>query len=71
MKSDDGPSEQPGSPSPKTFTSRFAFSRPSPHVPQAIADGRRLYVGNMAYAARSEDVQALFTAAEFPMYACS
>ncbi|KAI2788245.1 hypothetical protein POX_e06258 [Penicillium oxalicum] len=34
-------------------------------TPQAISEGRRLYVGNMPYTAKSEDVEALFTAAEF------
>ena len=67
MKSEEGPNE-PASPTPKTYTSRFAFSKPSPHVPQAIAEGRRLYVGNMPYTAKSEDVQSLFPVAEFPMY---
>lgn len=70
MKAEDGPNDSAArSPSPRTFTSRFAFSRPSAHVPQAISEGRRLYVGNMSYSAKSEDVQELFTAAEFPMYA--
>ncbi|KAJ6127601.1 hypothetical protein N7523_003213 [Penicillium sp. IBT 18751x] len=53
------------SPSPRTITSRSAFSRPGPHVPQAISEGRRLYVGNMPYTAKSEDVEALFTAAQY------
>lgn len=57
------------SPSPRTSTTRTAFSRPGPHVPQAISEGRRLYVGNMPYTAKSEDVEALFTAAGFSMYA--
>ncbi|KAE8145651.1 hypothetical protein BDV25DRAFT_164152 [Aspergillus avenaceus] len=66
VKGEESPSAQSaGSPGPKTNTSRLAFSRPSPHVPQAISEGRRLYVGNMPYTAKSEDVQALFTAAEF------
>ncbi|KAJ5302509.1 hypothetical protein N7476_009308 [Penicillium atrosanguineum] len=55
------------SPSPRTITSRSAFSRPGPHVPQAISEGRRLYVGNMPYAAKSDDVEALFTAAQYPV----
>ncbi|KAB8234113.1 RNA recognition motif domain-containing protein [Aspergillus alliaceus] len=38
-----------------------------PSIPQAISEGRRLYVGNMPYTAKSEDVQALFDAAEFPI----
>jgi len=41
------------------------------HVPQAISEGRRLYVGNMPYTAKAEDVEAFFTAAQFPMYAWS
>lgn len=40
-------------------------------MPQAISDGRRLYVGNMPYTAKSEDVEALFTASEFSMYGLS
>jgi hypothetical protein len=60
----------PASPNP-TNTSRAAFSRPGAHVPQAINDGRRLYVGNMPYTAKMEDVEALFIAANFPMYACT
>ncbi|PLB46126.1 RNA-binding domain-containing protein [Aspergillus steynii IBT 23096] len=68
VKREESPSGQSaGSPGPKTSTSRVAFSKPSPHVPQAISEGRRLYVGNMPYTAKSEDVQALFTAAEFPI----
>ncbi|KAF3391305.1 hypothetical protein F1880_007521 [Penicillium rolfsii] len=53
--------------STRTNTSRTAFARPGPHVPQAISEGRRLYVGNMPYTAKTEDVEALFTAAEFPI----
>lgn len=65
------PSRTNASPSasPNPNTSRAAFSRPGAHVPQAINDGRRLYVGNMPYTAKMEDVEALFIAAEFPMYA--
>lgn len=66
MKGEESP--LPSSPSPRTNTSRTAFSRPGPNVPQAISEGRRLYVGNMPYTAKLEDVQALFTAAQFPMY---
>ncbi|KAJ5169193.1 uncharacterized protein N7482_004787 [Penicillium canariense] len=62
MKSESSPQ---ASPSPRTNTSRTAFARPGPHVPQAISEGRRLYVGNMPYTAKSEDVEALFTAAEY------
>ncbi|KAJ5693421.1 hypothetical protein N7462_002844 [Penicillium macrosclerotiorum] len=66
MKSESSPQASPSrTPSSTTHTSRTAFSRPGPHVPQAISDGRRLYVGNMPYTAKSEDVEALFTAAEF------
>lgn len=55
-------------PNPNLNTSRAAFSRPGPHVPQAISDGRRLYVGNMPYTAKTEDVKAIFMAAQMPMY---
>ncbi|KAJ5736506.1 uncharacterized protein N7483_001631 [Penicillium malachiteum] len=65
MKGEESP--QPVSPSPRTNTSRSAFSRPGSHVPQAISEGRRLYVGNMPYTAKLEDVQAIFTAAQFPI----
>lgn len=63
---DDSPQTSPSS---QTSTSRTAFSRPGPHAPQAISEGRRLYVGNMPYTARLEDVEALFTSAGFSMYA--
>lgn len=68
MKSENS-SPQASPSSTRTNTSRTAFARPGPHVPQAISEGRRLYVGNMPYTAKTEDVEALFTAAEFPMYA--
>lgn len=69
MKGEESPNgDNQGSPKPRTSTSRLAFSKPSPHVPHAIAEGRRLYVGNMPYTAKSEDVEALFTAGEFAMY---
>ncbi|KAJ5081303.1 hypothetical protein NUU61_009567 [Penicillium alfredii] len=55
-------SSAPDSPSLRSNNPRVAFSRPGSHVPQAIAEGRRLYVGNMPYTAKSEDVEALFTA---------
>ena len=68
-KTEESPSvHDEGSPKPKMNTSRVAFSKPSPHVPHAIAEGRRLYVGNMPYTAKSEDVEALFVGAEFSMY---
>ncbi|KAJ5321989.1 Multiple RNA-binding domain-containing protein [Penicillium brevicompactum] len=54
-------------PNPNLNTSRAAFSRPGPHVPQAISDGRRLYVGNMPYTAKTEDVKAIFMAAQMPI----
>ncbi|KAJ5743559.1 hypothetical protein N7533_003360 [Penicillium manginii] len=54
----------PASPSPRASTSRPSFGQRG-QTPQAITDGRRLYVGNMPYTAKAEDVEALFTAAEF------
>ncbi|KAJ5095027.1 hypothetical protein N7532_007318 [Penicillium argentinense] len=67
MKAEKSPDAVPTSPSPQTNTSRTAFARPGPHAPQAISEGRRLYVGNMPYTAKSADVEALFRAAEFPI----
>ncbi|CAG7951602.1 unnamed protein product [Penicillium salamii] len=55
------------SPNPNLNTSRAAFSRPGAHVSQAISDGRRLYVGNMPYTAKTEDVEAIFMAAQMPI----
>ena len=38
-----------------------------PDTLQAIAEGRRLYVGNMPYMAKTKDVQLLFAEADFHM----
>ncbi|KMU79452.1 hypothetical protein CISG_07883 [Coccidioides immitis RMSCC 3703] len=35
----------------------------APDVPASFAEGRRLYVGNMPYMAKKEDVEALFNSA--------
>ncbi|KAL2811672.1 hypothetical protein BJX63DRAFT_398458 [Aspergillus granulosus] len=43
----------------------FGGNRSNGHVPQAISEGRRLYVGNMPYTAKMEDVQALFNKGGF------
>ncbi|KAL2847452.1 hypothetical protein BJY01DRAFT_165753 [Aspergillus pseudoustus] len=43
----------------------FGGNRSNGHVPQAISEGRRLYVGNMPYSAKMEDVQALFNKGGF------
>lgn len=37
-------------------------------VPQAISEGRRLYVGNMPYTAKMEDVKELFSKGGFEAY---
>ncbi|KAL2812433.1 hypothetical protein BDW59DRAFT_155289 [Aspergillus cavernicola] len=64
-KQDTSPSVSPG-PRTNTNTSRVGFSRQGQTVvPPAISEGRRLYVGNMPYTAKMEDVQALFNAAGF------
>lgn len=34
-----------------------------PEIPASFAEGRRLYVGNMPYMAKKEDVEALFNSA--------
>ena len=39
-----------------------------PATRQAIAEGRRLYVGNMPYIAKTEDVERLFAEGEYQMY---
>ena len=41
-----------------------------PRTLQAIAVGRRLYVGNMPYMAKTGDVEALFEDDAYKMYAC-
>ena len=38
-----------------------------PNTLQAIAEGRRLYVGNMPYIAKTKDVAALFTEDDYQM----
>lgn len=38
-----------------------------PRTLQAIADGRRVYVGNMPYMAKPEDVKGLFADGEYSM----
>ncbi|EAW11991.1 RNA-binding protein [Aspergillus clavatus NRRL 1] len=68
MKGEESPSARDsGSPGPKTTTSRLTFGKLNSQVPPAISEGRRLYVGNMPYTAKSEDVEALFTATKFPI----
>lgn len=42
-----------------------------PRTLQAIAEGRRLYVGNMPYMAKMRDVEALFADVSYKVYACS
>lgn len=44
---------------------RPAIEPDSESVPAAIAEGRRLYVGNLLYIARIEDVESLFPADEY------
>ncbi len=41
-----------------------------PRTLQAIAEGRRLYVGNMPYMAKTRDVEALFEDNAYKVYAC-
>ena len=38
-----------------------------PNTLQAIAEGRRLYVGNMPYIAKTEDVENLFADGGYPV----
>ena len=41
-----------------------------PRTLQAISEGRRLYVGNMPYMAKTQDVAALFASQSYTVYAC-
>ncbi|KAJ9190987.1 hypothetical protein DTO166G4_8464 [Paecilomyces variotii] len=66
MKSEESPGAQsPRSPSHQTNSSRSPFSRSTTNVPQSISEGRRLYVGNMPYSAKAEDVETLFPRDEY------
>lgn len=42
-----------------------------PRTLQAIEEGRRLYVGNMPYMAKVEDIEALFPKGDYLMYLVS
>lgn len=42
---------------------------PSGNSQDAFAEGRRLYVGNLPYVARREDVEGLFPPDQYRMYA--
>ncbi|KAL3471834.1 hypothetical protein BJX99DRAFT_236656 [Aspergillus californicus] len=71
MKGEESPSASPMRTSMNTTTGTgsprgLGFGSPrSQGVPPAITEGRRLYVGNMPYTAKMEDVQALFNAGGF------
>lgn len=51
--------------------SRKIRGEDDPRTLQAIAEGRRLYVGNMPYMAKTRDVEALFADLAYQVYACS
>jgi hypothetical protein len=51
----------------QTDSLRPAFVKQYSQVPQAILEGRRLYVGNMPYMAKKEDIRELFGAEKFNM----
>jgi hypothetical protein len=40
-------------------------TKDDPQAQQAMAEGRRLYVGNMPYMAKTEDVDTLFQSEEY------
>ncbi|KAL5340383.1 hypothetical protein BJX70DRAFT_125583 [Aspergillus crustosus] len=80
MKRDESPSSQPqsrerdtnqavtqtvDSPAPRPRTTGFGGRSGQNVVPPAISEGRRLYVGNMPYTAKIEDVQGLFESGGF------
>ena len=60
-----GQSRYPGSPREQANT--YQFKKDDPIALQAIAEGRRLYVGNMPYFAKSEDVESLFAGDNYKM----
>jgi RNA recognition motif-containing protein len=69
VKSDDSPNtntprfnNQSGNNSP-----RSPFNKSWQPVPQSITEGRRLYVGNMPYTAKREDVETIFEGGEYSM----
>ncbi|KAL9110807.1 MAG: hypothetical protein Q9187_008001, partial [Circinaria calcarea] len=58
-----GQSRHPDSPREQGNT--YQFKKDDPIALQAIAEGRRLYVGNMPYFAKSEDVETLFAGDDY------
>ncbi|KAL1983673.1 hypothetical protein VTN96DRAFT_10102 [Rasamsonia emersonii] len=63
IKAEDSPNgHSPRFSNQPTSSPRSPFNRSSP---QAIAEGRRLYVGNMPYMAKREDVEALFAGGDY------
>lgn len=69
VKSDESPSTN----SPRfnnqsgNNTPRSPFNKSWQPVPQSITEGRRLYVGNMPYTAKREDVETIFEGGEYSM----
>ena len=64
----DGHRGQPGSPSsPREQGNAYQYKKDDPSALQATAEGRRLYVGNMPYFAKSEDVESLFVGDDYKM----
>ena len=51
--------------SQETVSGGLLRGEDDPDTLQAIAEGRRLYVGNMPYMAKAKDVQMLFAEADF------
>ncbi|KAL4927282.1 RNA-binding protein [Aspergillus undulatus] len=72
LKSEESPSFRSGQDQSQNGESPrrpLGFGRPGQNrereVPQAISEGRRLYVGNMPYTAKMEDVRELFSKGGF------
>lgn len=65
------PDSQPRNELPKTASHTLNTIRgeDDPRTLQAIADGRRVYVGNMPYMAKPEDVKGLFADGDYSMSA--
>lgn len=53
--------------SPREQRNTYQYKKDDSMALQAIAEGRRLYVGNMPYFAKNEDVESLFAGDDYKM----
>lgn len=65
----DGLNGRPAEPhqSEQSRIPRTVRGEDDPRTLQAIVEGRRVYVGNMPYMAKTEDVESLFTSSDLVM----